>query len=111
NPSPAYVRRVQDVFVNNGHGVRGDLGAVIRAILLDPEAREAGAFLLSDAFGKVKEPVIRTMSLARIERLGATEADFVWWDYGDYYNETAQDPLNSPSVFNFYRPDYLLAGA
>lgn len=108
NPSPAYVRRVQDVFVNDGSGVRGNLGAVAKAILLDPEARQLP---LSPDYGKVREPVIRTMHLGRIMRLAETHPDFVWWNWTDnFYNAALQEPMNAPSVFNFYTPVYQAPG-
>ncbi len=108
NPSPAYVRRVRDVFADDGTGTRGNLAAVARAILLDPEARgpqpSAGA-------GKVREPVVRTMHLGRLMKLAQTHPDFVWWNWTDnYYEKTLQEPLNSPSVFNFYTPVYQAPG-
>jgi uncharacterized protein (DUF1800 family) len=58
NPTPAYVSRVAAVFADNGHGVRGDMSAVIKAILLDPEARTCIA-LQDPEFGKLKEPFLR----------------------------------------------------
>jgi uncharacterized protein (DUF1800 family) len=108
NPSPDYIRRVQDVFVNDGNGVRGNLAAVIKAILLDPEARQAP---LSPSFGKMREPVVRTMHLGRLFRLAQTHPDFVWWNWQDnYYAYSSQEPMNSPSVFNFYTPVYQSPG-
>lgn len=108
NPSPAYIRRVQDVFVNDGSGQRGNLGAVIKAILLDPEAR---LHPTSDSFGKVREPVIRTMHMGRLFKLAEAHPDFVWWNWTDtYYGSSKQEPMNSPSVFNFYTPVYQAPG-
>jgi hypothetical protein len=108
NPSPSYVRRVQDVFVNDGSGQRGNLGAVIKAILLDPEARLQPT---SDSFGKVREPVIRTMHMGRLFKLAEAHPDFVWWNWTDtYYGSSKQEPMNSPSVFNFYTPVYQAPG-
>lgn len=109
NPNPAYVQRVQSVFVNNGSGVRGDLKAVVRAILLDEEARRPRSDADERSFGKLKEPTLRTMNLARAFNLGRYP-NLVWWDYGQYYNETFQEPLNSPSVFNFYGPGFRAPG-
>ena len=63
NPSGAYVQRVQDRFVNNGSGIRGDLGAVVRAILLDPEARNTQGALQVSGFGMLKEPALRTTAI------------------------------------------------
>ncbi|MCW1884349.1 DUF1800 family protein [Luteolibacter flavescens] len=108
NPTPAYIRRVQDVFVNDGSGKRGNLGAVVKAILLDPEAREQP---LSPGFGKVREPVVKTMHLGRLFKLADTHPDFVWWNWTDtYYGYSKQEPMNSPSVFNFYTPVYQAPG-
>ena len=78
NPSGAYVRRVAAVFANNGQGVRGDLRAVVRAILLDPAARSASR--LQDPPGQLREPVHRFVHWARA--FGATSAAQVW-DVGD----------------------------
>lgn len=108
NPTPAYVKRVQDVFVDDGGGVRGNLAAVVKAILLDPEARSVPT---SPEFGKVREPVIRTMHLGRLFGLAENHPDFTWWNWTDtYYGQSFQEPLNSPSVFNFYTPVYQAPG-
>ncbi|YCM44127.1 DUF1800 family protein [Verrucomicrobiaceae bacterium 227] len=104
NPSPAFVARMSAVFANNGNGIRGDLGALVKAILLDPEARDP-AIATSPKFGIFREPVIRTMHLARLTHINRN-GDAVWWDYGNFYEDALQMPLFSPSVFNFYRPDY-----
>lgn len=109
NPSPAYVQRISAVFTNNGSGVRGDLAAVIRAILLDAEARDPRYQENVASHGKLKEPVVRTMALARAFGIRLV-ANFVWWDWGDFYDSSRQEPTNSPSVFNFYRPEYRAAG-
>jgi uncharacterized protein (DUF1800 family) len=105
NPTTGYVARVAAVFADNGAGVRGDLGAVVQAILLDEEARDARYHLGSPRFGRLKEPVQRTMALARLARLDR-HANLLWWDWGSYYAAAFQGPTFSPSVFNFYRPDY-----
>lgn len=109
NPSPAFVQRVAAVFANNGSGARGDLAAVVRAILLDDEARNPAASANSMAFGRLKEPVIRAMAMARAFGLKSA-ADFLWWDWGEFNAAAKQEPTNSPSVFNFYRPDYKAPG-
>lgn len=109
NPTPAYVSRVQAVFVNNGSGVRGDLGAVVQAILLDPEARDPRWSMGDADFGKLKEPVIRAMHLARVGGM-ARRPDAVWWNWGDFFEAMKQEVMYSPSVFNFYRPDYRAPG-
>ncbi len=108
NPSPAYVGRVAAVFADDGGGRRGNLGAVVRAILLDPEARETG---FEPAFGKVREPVIRTMHLGRLLKVGEATPDFVWWNpEGTYYDYSFQEPLSAPNVFNFFTPVYQAPG-
>ncbi len=108
NPSPQYVKRIQDVFVNNGQGVRGDLAAVAQAILLDAEARSPIGSLGDVKFGKLKEPVVRLMHLARLGKIDGNKA--VWWSFGLFRESTFQEPTYAPSVFNFYRPDYRAPG-
>lgn len=103
NPSPAYVQRVGAVFENNGSGVRGDLRAVVRAILLDTEARDDAAAMSSTSFGKLREPVMRVTSWARA--FGATSPSKAW-AIGDTSSWLSQAIGRSPSVFNFFRPGY-----
>lgn len=109
NPTPAYVQRVASVFANNGSGTRGDLGAVVRAILLDDEAHNPALSANTASFGRLKEPVVRTMAMARAFGM-KNEPDLLWWDWGDFLGAAKQEPTNSPSVFNFYRPDYKAPG-
>ena len=89
--------------------MRGDLKAVIKAILLDPEARDPGA-ADGENYGIFREPVIRTIHIARLAKLNR-QGNVLWWDYDNFLNETFQAPLLSPTVFNFYRPDYTPPGA
>lgn len=109
NPSPAYVSRVAAAFANNGTGVRGDLRAVIRAVLLDAEARSA-TVAATPAMGKLREPVLRLAHLLRA--LGAKSSSgrnaIHYLDSPD--DGLAQSPLLAPSVFNFYSPFYRPAG-
>lgn len=117
NPSPAYIARVSAVFANNGAGVRGDLRAVLKAILLDDEARSAAA--LSDPqAGMVREPYVRLLAFARA--VGARPmdmADAVPTSGGRYRNldtidsDFLQRPQSAPSVFNFFSPGYQPPGA
>jgi len=108
NPSPAYVSRVSSVFADDGNGTRGNLGAVTKAILLDPEARSTPS---DPAFGKSREPAIRTMHLARLMKLTEAHPDFVWWNPEEtYYAYSFQEPMLSPSVFNFFTPEYQAPG-
>ena len=104
NPSPAYVGRVADAFNDNGSGVRGDMQAVIKAILLDEEAREGSYMLAADA-GRAKEPMTKISSYARIMPLVAPGNKYWAQGYG-YYNNMGQHVLSSPTVFNFYLPDF-----
>jgi uncharacterized protein (DUF1800 family) len=103
NPSPAYVGRVAAAFNNKGQGVRGDLKAVWRAILLDEEARST-AGLTNPQFGKLREPMLRFAQWART--FGVTSAANSW-KLGNFGANLGQSPLRSPSVFNFFRPGYV----
>ena len=106
NPSAGYVDRVAKIFNNNGSGVRGDLRAVFKAILLDDEATNA-AGLTSPTFGKVREPVLRFTQWAR--NFGATSQSGNWTinNTSNTAFSLGQSPLRAPSVFNFYRPGYV----
>ncbi len=108
NPSAGYVDRVAKIFNNNGSGVRGDLRAVFKAILLDDEATNA-AGLTSPTFGKVREPVLRFTQWAR--NFGATSRTGNWTiaNLSNPGTSLGQSPLRAPSVFNFYRPGYVPA--
>lgn len=109
NPSRAYVARVAAVWANNGRGVRGDLAAVLRAILLDTEARSDT--MLADArYGKLREPMMRFGHWLRA--FNARPNDGVWtiWNLEDPVTSLGQNPQRSPSVFNFFRPDYAPPG-
>ena len=110
NPSPGYLARVSAVFVDNGAGVTGDMEAVVKAILLDEEARNPMEHLRTPYFGHLREPVIRVVHLARMLEINEYD-DLLWWFFEDYYaGVSLQEPMYSPSVFNFYRPDYSLFG-
>lgn len=105
NPSPAYVSRCSAAFINNGQGERGDLSAVVRAILLDSEARDP-ALAATPGFGKLREPVIRMTNWMRA--FGATSTSGNWLLNSTSANTSlGQSALTSPSVFNFYRPGYV----
>ncbi|HET7844183.1 MAG TPA: DUF1800 family protein, partial [Xanthomonadales bacterium] len=105
NPSPQYIARVAAVFANNGAGVRGDLKAVTRAILLDPEARQPFA----GQFGKPREPLMKLVAVWR--HFNAISADARRWGPTSPQNAYLQRPHGAPSVFNFYEPDYQQPGA
>ena len=104
NPSPGYVRRVAEVFNNNGSGVRGDLAAVVKAILLDAEARPAMAMEID---GKLKEPLLRLTQLWKAYDATSTSGRF---PLNASYILFGQGPLQSPSVFNFFSPFYAPPG-
>lgn len=104
NPSPAYISRVAAAFADNGQGQRGDMKAVIKAILLDPEARDCEYATKSD-IGKLRSPLARFVHALRAFKVSSTSNTF--WDDG-YLTEMQlqQTPLRANSVFNFYLPDY-----
>lgn len=104
NPSPAYVGRVTAKFNDNGSGVRGDMQAVIKAILLDEEAR-SGADMLTPNAGRAKEPMHKISSFARVMPLIVPNGRYWAQGYG-YYNNMGQHVLSAPTVFNFYLPDF-----
>ena len=106
NPSPAYVARVSAVFANNGAGVRGDLRAVIKAILLDDEARR-GPVAGDTTRGKLREPVVRFIQWARTFGLASPTGLWNIGNVSDPSTRLGQSPLRSPSVFNFFRPGYV----
>jgi uncharacterized protein (DUF1800 family) len=108
NPSPAYVSRVASVFNNNGQGVRGDLKAVVKAILLDEEARDCA--LIGDPYqGMLREPIVRYVQMCKT--FHATTPSGQFRDRMDeFYELTFQRPLGSPSVFNFYQPWFSPSG-
>ena len=106
NPSPAYVGRITSVFNNNGQGVRGDLGAVVAAVLLDEEARSP-AGLTDPKFGHLREPMLRFVQWGRT--FGLTSASGGWKIFSTQ-GTLGQSPLRAFSVFNFFRPDYVTPG-
>lgn len=108
NPSPDYVARVAAVFNDNGQGVRGDMQAVIRAILLDDEARSENPGL---DFGKLREPVLAITNLLRTFNTTEATTDFVLGE--SYLPGTVrldEDVFRSPTVFNFFSPDFVIPG-
>lgn len=109
DPTPAYVGRVAAVFNNNGLGVRGDLKAVVRAIILDPEAR--GDVKTDPNYGKLREPVQLVTNVLR--HFNVASADLSQQSDGvvnGLTNALGQNVFNSPTVFNFYSPDYIVPG-
>jgi uncharacterized protein (DUF1800 family) len=107
NPSPAYVGRVAQVFNDDGTGVAGNLQAVITAILLDPEARRGDdPSQLQPSDGHLREPLLHMTTALR--SVNAT-TDGV--NLNNYANSMLQPVLLSPSVFNYYPPDFQVPGA
>lgn len=112
NPSPAYIKRVVNVFKNNGSGIRGDFKAVLKAILLDEEVRRPNRF----TSGKLREPVICQTHLIRILKSKDAFGN-VWGDgagcrvYHDTIAENAEQKIyQAPSVFNYFKPTYIPPG-
>ncbi|MEO6119631.1 MAG: DUF1800 family protein [Terriglobales bacterium] len=120
NPSPAYVGRVAAVFRDNGSGVRGDLRALVKAILLDPEARRGDLSALADD-GHLKEPVryitgiLRTLGFSTAGQRFYTNSKGVimadtgqgLWQWG---RDMGQNVLFAPSVFSYFTPDHPILG-
>ncbi|MDJ0919150.1 MAG: DUF1800 domain-containing protein, partial [Woeseiaceae bacterium] len=104
NPSPGYVRRVAEVFNDNGAGVRGDLRAVVKAILMDPEARPD---MPMEIDGKIKEPLLRLTQLWRAYDAESANGGYRFPAVSFFFG---QGPMQSPSVFNFFSPFYAPPG-
>jgi hypothetical protein len=102
NPSPAYVARVAAVFDDDGTGVRGDMGAVVHAILMDPEAR--GSVKTDPGYGHLREPVLFITALLRAFN-GATNGELA-----GQANAMGQNLFDSPNVFSYYPHEYLVPG-
>lgn len=109
DPSPAYISRVAAAFNNNGQGERGDMKAVINAVLLDPEAR--GDIKTSPRYGKLREPVQLVTNLGRIFPAKAFNGgDVSDGALGASAQTMGQNPFYSPTVFNYFAPDYVIPG-
>jgi uncharacterized protein (DUF1800 family) len=110
NPGRGSVYRCGQAFANNGAGVRGDLGAVLRTVLLDYEARAAAVAARPDE-GHLREPAVRLVGLLRAA--GAQPRNGRWRFLGQADRpgqSTGQTPLRAPTVFNFFEPTYALPG-
>jgi uncharacterized protein (DUF1800 family) len=106
NPSPGYIYRVASVFNDNGQGVRGDLKAVVRAILMDYDARVG--FVTAQNAGHEREPVVRVTNLLRAFNATAPSGKY---SVRNAYANLAEEAMHSPTVFNFFGPDYSAPGA
>ena len=104
NPSPAYIQRVSNVFLNDGNGVVGNLQAVITAILTDPEARAGDDpnATVSPNFGHMREPILFMANVLRglDATLSATST------INGYASELGENLFNAPSVFSYFSPQY-----
>ncbi len=105
NPSPQYISRIAGVFADNGSGVRGDLGAVTKAILLDEEALDC--YWNTDIRnGMLRAPILRLTQMLRGLKAEAPNGRF--WNSASFFElQAGQHPMGSPTVFNFYQPDYV----
>lgn len=106
-PSPAYVSRVSAVFANNGSGVRGDMKAVITAILTDAEAR-AGDTSANFNGGHLREPILFLTAMMRGLGFTNTDANSSWFSLSNQSAKLNEEPYRSPSVFNFFPPEYVI---
>ena len=102
NPTPGYIQRVATVFNNNGSGVRGDMKAVIAAILLDGEA--VGGIKQNPTFGHLREPA---QFIANTVRAFNPAGDL--FGLPGLSSNFGQRIFNAPSVFNYYTPDFALS--
>ncbi len=108
NPTPQYISRVASVFNDNGEGVRGDMMAVVKAIFLDPEARDC-APQIEVTHGRLREPVVRLMQYSKSLPLDSPSGRF-WHNGYETLERFKQFPMNSPTVFNFYNYDHAPVG-
>jgi uncharacterized protein (DUF1800 family) len=106
NPSPGYLYRVTAVFNDNGLGVRGDLQAVVRAILMDYDVR--GSARTTQGAGHEREPVVRLANLLRAFNASSPDGKF---SVRNANTNLGQEAMHSPTVFNFFEPDYMAPGA
>ena len=109
NPSPAYVKRVAAVFADNGSGVRGDLAAVVRAILMDSEARAGDTNPDFDG-GHLREPILYLTNVMRGLGYVNTDPTGYYGTLSNYSGPLGQRPYGSGSVFNFFPPEYVIPG-
>jgi uncharacterized protein (DUF1800 family) len=106
-PSAAYISRISAVFADNGSGVRGDMQAVLRAILEDPEARAGDTDFDYDG-GHLREPILWITNFLRAVGFTNTDANSSYFYLSNYSNTLSQRPYRSGSVFNFFPPSYIV---
>lgn len=111
NPSPSYIKRVADVFVDDGNGVRGNMAALITAILTDPEARAGDDPSTVDASsGHLRDPILWTTALARSLNPAITGDISTYRGLDSILDGIGEPPHTEPSVFGFYSPSYVVPG-
>jgi uncharacterized protein (DUF1800 family) len=108
-PSPAYVSRVAAVFANDGTGVRGNMKAVITAILTDQEARAGDTNAGYDG-GHLREPILFLTAMMRALGYTNTDPNASWDSLSNYANTLSERPYRANSVFNFFPPNYVIPG-
>jgi len=108
-PSPAYVSRVAEVFANDGSGVRGDMKAVVTAILNDPEARAADTDPTVDG-GHLREPILYFTGILRALQFTNVSPQGSYFIASSYTAPLGQTPYAAASVFNFFPPSYVIPG-
>jgi uncharacterized protein (DUF1800 family) len=108
-PSPAYVSRVAAVFANDGNGVRGNMQAVITAIITDEEAR-AGDTNSSYDGGHLREPVLFITAMMRGLGFNNTDVNGSYFTLSNYSSPLNEEPYFANSVFNFFPPNYVIPG-
>jgi uncharacterized protein (DUF1800 family) len=108
-PSAGYVKRVAAVFANDGTGIRGNMQAVIRAILTDTEAR-AGDTNASYDGGHLREPILFLTAMLRAFPYTNTDPNSSWDSLSNYSNNLSERPYRANSVFNFFPPSYVIPG-
>ena len=106
NPSPAYINRVAQVFKDDGTGVRGNMQAVITAVLMDPEARDTATATTNPQYGKVREALLRYTEWARAFTAQSRTGSFDVGSTEDPIYGLGQMWLRSPTVFNWFAPGY-----
>jgi len=106
NPSAAYVARVADVFADNGSGVRGDMSALVSAILTDSESRDL-SLVSQPSHGRIREPILRLSHWMRSFDAYSVSERFSILGTDDPSTSLGMTVLRSPSVFNFYRPRHV----
>jgi len=106
NPSPDFVERVANTFIDDGTGERGNMEALFKAILLDPEARDLAIADSRKEFGRLRDPLVRLMHLGRLLHMEKHETIYWWSPNNRHADRTGQEIFASPTVFNFYNPSH-----